>query len=240
MIRPPSRLLLTAKGGPVATKILLVEDDQNLGASLNSFLKSEGMDVLWCKSLQEAREAQSFERELVILDWMLPDGQGIDFLKEIRGKGSFVPVIMLTARADLIDKVIGLETGANDYVTKPFEPRELIARIRVQLRIQTTEPQAATSSIVRGELKIDLDTREVMFKGDKVELTKMEFDFLKLLAETPNRAFSRDEILNKVWGYEHFPTTRTVDTHVLQLRQKLSDELIETVRGIGYRFKFSN
>lgn len=221
-------------------KILLIEDDQNLGASLNSFLKSEGMDVLWCKSLEEAREGHRPDHEIVILDWMLPDGQGIDFLKEIRSKGSSIPVIMLTARADLIDKVIGLETGANDYVTKPFEPRELVARIRVQLRTQTNSSEAPTSSIVRGDLKIDLDTREVMYKEEKVELTKMEFDFLKLLAETPNRAFSRDEILNKVWGYEHFPTTRTVDTHVLQLRQKLSDELIETVRGIGYRFKFSN
>ncbi|MDD0853448.1 response regulator transcription factor [Halobacteriovorax sp. GB3] len=222
-------------------KVLMVEDDQNLGTSLESYLKGEGMDVLWSTSLEQAREKMNGDIELVVLDWMLPDGQGIDFLKELRGEGNTVPVIMLTARADLIDKVIGLETGANDYMTKPFEPRELIARMRVQLRNPAPHSDIAPSSkIIRGTLEIDIDTREVSFEGNKVELTKMEFDFLKLLAETPNRAFSRDEILNKVWGYENYPSTRTVDTHVLQLRQKLADELIETVRGIGYRFKFSN
>lgn len=222
-------------------KVLMVEDDQNLGTSLESYLKGEGMDVLWSTSLEQARDKMNADVELVVLDWMLPDGQGIDFLKELRGEGNTVPVIMLTARADLIDKVIGLETGANDYMTKPFEPRELIARMRVQLRNPTPHSDIAPSSkIIRGTLEIDIDTREVSFEGNKVELTKMEFDFLKLLAETPNRAFSRDEILNKVWGYENYPSTRTVDTHVLQLRQKLADELIETVRGIGYRFKFSN
>jgi DNA-binding response OmpR family regulator len=137
--------------------------------------------------------------------------------------------------------VIGLESGANDYMTKPFEPRELVTRIRVQLRDRPTGSGGAGSSgeeiIEVGELALNLTQRTTSFKGEGVELTKMEFDFLRLLVESPNRAYSREEILNKVWGYENYPSTRTVDTHVLQLRQKLDDALIETVRGIGYRFK---
>ncbi|OUR97074.1 hypothetical protein A9Q84_12140 [Halobacteriovorax marinus] len=220
------------------SKILLVEDDDSLGTSLKGYLTDEGHTVTWAQSLASARELQSDE-EIVILDWMLPDGQGIDFLKEIRNDGKSIPVIMLTARNDLIDKVIGLESGANDYMTKPFEPRELIARIRVQLRDHNSKDDKMIDEVlVRGELLIDHNQRIVKWFGNQVEFTKMEFDFLSLLAETPNRAFSREEILNKVWGFENYPSTRTVDTHVLQIRQKLSDELIETVRGIGYRFKF--
>jgi DNA-binding response OmpR family regulator len=145
---------------------------------------------------------------------------------------------MLTARTEVIDKVVGLESGANDYMTKPFEPRELIARIRVQLRLpQSNDEQDEQQIITAGDIVIDHGKREVTFKNNVIELTKMEFNFLSLLAESPNRAFSREEILNKVWGYENYPSTRTVDTHVLQLRNKLYDELIETVRGVGYRLK---
>ncbi len=219
------------------SKILLVEDDDSLGSSLNSYLVDEGHEVNWAQSLEEARK-KTGEEEIVILDWMLPDGQGVDFLKELRNDGISIPVIMLTARTDLIDKVIGLEAGANDYMTKPFEPRELVARIRVQLRDYSPAAVSEVNEvIVRGELSIDKGQRVIKWHGKEIEFTKMEFDFLTLLAESPNRAFPREEILNKVWGYENYPSTRTVDTHVLQIRQKLSDELIETVRGIGYRFK---
>jgi DNA-binding response OmpR family regulator len=141
---------------------------------------------------------------------------------------------MLTARTDLVDKVLGLETGANDYMTKPFESRELVARIRVQLRERPTEIKKA-ENISIGKLSINVPEREVVYDGKKITLTKMEYELLKLLAENPKQTFSRENLLDKVWGYENFPTTRTVDTHVLQLRQKLSDELIETVRGLGYR-----
>jgi DNA-binding response OmpR family regulator len=219
------------------SKILLVEDDDSLGSSLNSYLTDEGHEVTWAQSLEEAR-AKTGDEEIVILDWMLPDGQGVDFLKELRAENISKPVIMLTARTDLIDKVIGLEAGANDYMTKPFEPRELVARIRVQLRdYSPSSEDNVEETITRGELIIDKAQRVIKWKGAEVEFTKMEFDFLTLLAESPNRAFPREEILNKVWGYENYPSTRTVDTHVLQIRQKLSDELIETVRGIGYRFR---
>ena len=226
----------------MSAKILVIEDDENLGATLKSFLRDEGHDVELAPHLTRARELVLKDYELVILDWMLPDGQGIDFLREIRAKNHTGPVIMLTARTEVIDKVVGLESGADDYLTKPFEPRELAARIRVQLRHQSEKGDTAAGPvevITLGDLKIDLGRREITFKGELKEFTKMEFDFLVLLAESPNRAFSREEILNKVWGYENYPSTRTVDTHVLQIRQKLYDELIETVRGVGYRLRFN-
>ena len=219
-------------------KILIIEDDATLGESLNDYIKSQGLDSHLVKNLLEAKEfLKNTAVQLVVLDWMLPDGQGVDFLKEFREKDKSTPVIMLTAKAELLDKVLGLESGANDYMTKPFESRELITRIRVQLRNSKPAPNKKEENIIVevGELKIDRTRREVIFNEKSAELTKMEFDFLTLLAETPKKAFSREEILNKVWGFENYPTTRTVDTHVLQLRQKLSDDLIETVRGIGYR-----
>ena len=223
-------------------KILLVEDDANLGASLEKYLKGEGQVVMWAKNLQTAREMQKESPTLIILDWMLPDGQGIDFLREKQAKHDSTPVIMLTAKTDLIDRVLGLESGANDYITKPFEPRELLARIRVQERNKDRNGQGpskeATAKIVEiNGIQLDLVRHEVVFQSKLVELTKMEFELLRLLMEHPNRAFGREELLNKVWGYENYPTTRTVDTHILQLRQKFYDDLIETVRGIGYRLR---
>lgn len=225
----------------MSERIMLLEDDENLGLSLRKFIQDEGYQVDLARNLEEARTKKIEDYDLMILDWMLPDGQGVDYLKEVRSKTNAVPVIMLTARAELIDKVIGLESGANDYVTKPFEPRELVARIRAQLRLSSANggEKETDGKIELGDLVIDKHQREVFFGGQVVEMTKMEFDFLKLLAENPNRAFSRDEILNKVWGYEHYPTTRTVDTHVLQLRQKTRDDLIETVRGVGYRLRYN-
>lgn len=222
-------------------KILLVEDDVSLGKGILDFLKMEGFDTTWAQTLEEARKLDLKPFQLIIQDWMLPDGQGIDFLKEIRAKNINTPMIILTAKTDLIDKVVGLESGANDYMTKPFESRELLARIRVQLRVGEqghSGREVDTKGVLTlGKLTIDNDTREVTWGDGLVELTKMEFDFLKLLVENPNRALSRDEILNKVWGYECYPSTRTVDTHVLQLRQKFNENLIETVRGIGYKLR---
>jgi len=218
-------------------QILLVEDDENLGISLKKHLEDEGYSVTLAQNLETAWDADPSNFKIVILDWMLPDGQGIDFLKEVRGKKIMTPILMLTARTELIDKVIGLESGANDYMTKPFEPRELIARIRVQLRENVNSPSPTESKIIYGDLSIDKERREVVFTEKTLEFTKMEYELLVLLAEAPGRVFTREEILNKVWGFENYPSTRTVDTHVLQLRQKLSDDLIETIRGIGYRLK---
>ena len=222
-------------------KILIVEDDQSLGKSLTTLLQQEGFDIKWNESLASARTNKWNELDAVILDWMLPDGQGLDLLKEIRQVDQQLPIIMLTARADLIDKIVGLESGANDYMTKPFEPRELIARLRVQLRVKQREVALEDGQILEvGQLKIDRTGHKAFYKKKELELTKMEYELLFLLAEEPGKAFSREEILNKVWGYDNFPTTRTVDTHVLQIRQKTSDNLIETVRGIGYRLLADN
>jgi DNA-binding response OmpR family regulator len=223
----------------MSEKILMVEDDENLGTSLRRFLIDEGHEVDWVKSIGDAKSKSLDDVGLIILDWMLPDGQGIDLLREFRGENMSLPVIMLTARTEVIDKVVGLESGADDYITKPFEPRELAARIRVQLRNNDHRASASENEkIILGDLVIDLVRREISYKANKIDFTKMEFEFLALLAEYPNRAFSREEVLNKVWGYENYPSTRTVDTHVLQIRQKLYDGLIETVRGVGYRLRF--
>lgn len=225
------------------TSILIIEDDVNLGISLKKICTGEGFEVELATTLAEARHFLNSSIDVIVLDWMLPDGQGIDFLREMRSSQILVPVIMLTARTDLIDKVLGLETGASDYMTKPFESRELIARIRVQLRkievsskeLLNDKLEKLNGPIVSGKLTIHPLERDVFYDGKKVVFTKMEFELLKILAENPRQTFSRENLLDKVWGYENFPTTRTVDTHVLQVRQKTSDDIIETVRGLGYR-----
>lgn len=213
--------------------LLIVEDHENLRLSIRDCLEKEGYTTSSAGSLLAARKLLGEKPDLLVLDWMLGDGQGLDLLLELRKSGLTTPVIFLTARADIVDKVLGLELGANDYMTKPFEPRELIARVRVQLR---EGPKENTASLLKaGPLVVDRLKHTATFRGQKVELVKKEFELLVLFAESPEKVFSRDEILNKVWGYEVFPTTRTVDTHVMLLRQKLSDELIETVRSVGYK-----
>lgn len=224
----------------INSKILIVEDHKNIGDNLSKFLSEEGFQVYLAIDLNEACQKLNNNPDLIVLDWNLPDGQGIDFLKKIRSGGLKIPVIFLTARADLVDKVLGLEMGADDYITKPFESRELVTRIRVRLRntMQGQDTEKANGSFIEiGPLVIDKIKHSVKFKNIKIDLVKKEFDLLVLLAGSPEKVFSRDEILNKVWGYENFPTTRTVDTHIMQLRQKLSEELIETVRAVGYRLK---
>jgi DNA-binding response OmpR family regulator len=211
-------------------RILIVEDNAALAKSISDYLTAENFHITHAASFSDAQK-QKNDFDLIILDWMLPDGQGIDYLRNLRKNLVWVPVIFLTAKADLIDKVLGLESGANDYIVKPFEPRELLARIRSQLR----KPETA-SQLIRGHnLILDLAAREVSFNGIKTESTKKEFDLLALLLTHPNKVFSREELLNKIWGFENYPTTRTVDTHVLQLRNKFGENLIQTVRGIGYR-----
>ena len=217
--------------------ILLIEDDANLGVSLKNYLEGEGYSLTLLTTLKEASEVDLNNFKVIILDWMLPDGQGLDFLKKIRQNFISNPVIMLTARTELIDKVIALESGSNDYLTKPFEPRELVARIRVQMREKLPGKKYLSEKVEIGELSIDKNRREATFSGKKMDLTKLEYDLLLLMAESPGKPFSREELLNKIWGYDSYPTTRTVDTHILQLRQKTSDDYIETIRGIGYRFK---
>lgn len=214
-------------------KILIVEDDREIAKSLAEYLRNESFQVDVAQNAVEFQKLK-LNYDLLIMDWMLPDGQGLDLLKQIRAQKQSMPVIFLTAKSDLVDKVLGLESGAQDYLTKPFDRRELLARVRVHLRDSV---QQMKNEIAIGPLKIALSSRELFYNGRLVETTRKEFDLILLLMQHPNSVFTRDELLNKVWGFENFPTTRTVDTHVLQLRQKTHEDMILTVRGIGYRLK---
>lgn len=223
------------------TKLLLVEDDKILQESIQECLKLEGFEVLVSGSLKEARTYLENQPDLIILDWMLPDGQGIEILRDLQREEYRIPTIMLTARSDLIDKVLGLEMGADDYITKPFELRELVARIRVQLRNRSdnsssTETLNNSSYLNIHGISMNLASMQVEYENQVVQLTKMEYSLLKMFLESPGQVFSRDELLDQVWGLR-YPTTRTVDMHVRQLRQKFSNELFETVHGTGYRFR---
>nr|WP_155654801.1 response regulator transcription factor [Aliivibrio fischeri] len=174
------------------------------------------------------------EADIVILDRQLPEGDSLTWLsqwKQIKD----VPVILLTALVSVRDKVTGLDSGANDYLTKPFAEAELLARLRAHLR--SPEADEVKSQLVVGSLSIDTSTRDVINSGESVTLTRTEFDLLLFLASNIGKVFTRDELLDQVWGYNHFPTTRTVDTHILQLRQKIVGIEIETLRGVGYKMK---
>lgn len=212
--------------------ILLIENTNQ--ASLMPTLSGEGYQVQKVNRIAEAERALCSGTALVILDWRLDDGRGVDFVKALRDRGVEIPVVMVSPQSDVMDRVMGLEAGANDCVSLPCEPRELVARVRAQLRWR--EPAKKGATLASSGIRMDTTTREVTFRGEKVTLRKMEYDLLKLFLEHPNRAFTREEILNLVWGYERFPTTRTIDTHMLAIRQKFESYLFETVRGVGYRF----
>jgi DNA-binding response OmpR family regulator len=225
-------------------KILLIEDELNLRKPLQDYLSKEGFEVICAESVQEAEQKIIQHPDLILLDWMLPDGQGIELLKKWRGAKIFTPVIMLTARVGLVDKVLGLELGADDYITKPFEPRELVARIHARLRSKTSENSSKKlvenkKNIEVGDFSLNFATREAFYGKKLLELTKTEFELLKILLENPNQVFSREELLKNVWGYDQYPTTRTVDNHIMQLRQKSDGDCFETVHGIGYRFRLT-
>ncbi len=227
------------------TKILIVEDETNIRDMVAERLEEEGFDAIPAATFAMGKSLFASEHpDIVVLDWRLPDGQGIELLKQWRQQGSTTPVVFLSARVELIDKVLGLELGANDYITKPFEMRELIARLRVQERtlVGPHHPgQTSDSTTLESHnVTMDLDSRDVTFLGEKLSLTRKEFSMLHLFLSHPGQVFTRDELLDQVWGYDQYPETRTVDTHVMQLRQKLSNALIETIRGVGYRWVKNN
>jgi len=215
--------------------VLLVEDEVSVGNLLRHYMSREGYSVVWVQSGEDALvELTRHTVTLVVLDIGLPGMDGFDVCREIRAR-SGVPVIMLTARDEEVDRVAGLELGADDYVTKPFSPRELVARMKAVLRRVVTAPQTAPILIV-GRVRVDALSREVTVDDRPVELTAREFDLLLFFAQNPGVALSRDVLLDRVWGMEFPGGTRTVDFHVGQLRRKLdADDLIETVRGAGYR-----
>lgn len=223
--------------------ILIVDDEEPIQELLKFNLEKEGYTVLVAYDGPSAlRIVEEKRPDLVILDVMLPGMDGMEVCNQLRQNSISrdIPVIMLTAKVEEIDKVLGLELGADDYLTKPFSPRELLARIRARLR--RIKPQAEENELVRGDLRIDLDRFKVLVRGEEVELTPKEFELLRVLATHPGKVYSRDELLEQVWGYEYLGDTRTVDVHVRHLRQKVerdssNPEYIETLRGIGYRLK---
>ena len=222
-------------------KILVVEDEATLVATLRFNLEREGYDVLTAADGDTGLAlARSAKPDLLLLDLMLPGLSGLEVARVLR-RESTTPILILTARAEETDKVVGLEIGADDYLTKPFSMRELLARVGTLLR--RTEMQAAVESevIARGDLEIDLRRREVRRRGEALGLKPKEYDLLLHFARNPGRAFSREELLDKVWGYSHVGDTRTVDVHVSWLRGKIEDQpskptRLITVRGVGYRF----
>jgi DNA-binding response OmpR family regulator len=221
-------------------RILVVDDEPTIRDVVVRYLRRDGYETLEAADGNRARELiETGEPNLVVLDVMLPGMDGLALCRWIRSRSS-VPVILLTARADEVDRIVGLELGADDYVTKPFSPRELAARVRTVLR--RLGPQSPREErITTGDLVIDAAAREVTKAGRAVQLTAKEFDLLRFLAAHPRRVFSRDQLMSRVWGYEAAYDTGTVTVHVRRLREKLEDDpsrprLLETVWGVGYRF----
>jgi DNA-binding response OmpR family regulator len=227
-------------------KILLVEDDPSIMATLKYNLVREGYDMLVASDGAEALTlARSRTPDLIVLDLMLPIMSGTEVCRSLRADGDTVPILMLTARDHEIDRVVGLEIGADDYMVKPFSIREVIAKVAAMLRrvdMLVSEPFDQTSErLEAGDLVIDLAGREVTREGEVIHLRPKEYDLVAFLAQHPGRAYSRDQLLQHVWGYDYAGDTRTVDVHVRWLRQKIEDEpsdpkLVLTVRGMGYRF----
>ncbi len=214
--------------------IVLVEDEEHIASLIRAYLERDGFRVVWATRGTEGLQAlERHDARLAILDLQLPDTDGFDVCRAIRSC-SRVPIVMLTARDEEIDRVTGLELGADDYVTKPFSPRELVARVHAVLR--RAEPESVDDELVAGDVVLDRRRRSVAVAGAEVELTAREFDLLWHLAERPGIVVGRERLLDRVWGLEFPGGTRTVDVHVGQLRRKLDrPELIRTVRGAGYK-----
>jgi two-component system phosphate regulon response regulator PhoB len=224
-------------------KILVVDDEPDLLELVRVNLAQAGFEVVTAATGRDALEAvRSQSPDLVVLDLMLPDLSGTEVCRALRADpvSARLPVIMLTARADEVDRVVGFELGADDYVTKPFSPRELVLRVRAVLRRQSEAAVAggAPATLERNGLRLDADRHRCFVEDAEVELTAKEFDLLAHLMRRPGRAMTREQLLEAVWGSDITVTTRTIDTHLKRLREKLGSNgaLIETVRGIGYRF----
>lgn len=218
----------------MASVVLLVEDEQNIGHLVRTYLEREGYQVVWTRSGEEALvELARHPVRMVILDLGLPGMDGLEVCRRIRAK-SQVPVIMLTARDEEIDRVLGLEMGADDYVPKPFSPRELVARVKAVLR--RSEPEHHEVVLVLGDVTLHRAAREVFVGEETIDLTAKEFDLLAYFLENRGIVLSREQLLDRVWGLEYPGGTRTVDVHVAQLRRKLGrPDLIHTVIGAGYK-----
>jgi two-component system response regulator RegX3 len=221
-------------------RILIVEDERSIAEPLAAHLGREGFDADLAPSVSDARAAMAagVPPDLILLDVMLPDGDGRDLCREIRARSS-VPIIMLTARGAEVDRIVGLELGADDYVVKPFSAGELVARIRAILRRRTAAPDRHVVEV--GDIAVDLDARVVTKRGASVALTAREFDLLAMLARHAGSVVRREQIMDEVWDPHWFGSTKTLDVHVSWLRKKLEDapaepRYLRTVRGVGFRF----
>ncbi|MDQ7850203.1 MAG: response regulator transcription factor [Armatimonadota bacterium] len=224
-------------------KILVVDDEETMVRSLSALLAQEGYTVAVATDGPRALQAARVERpDLILLDVLLPGIDGIEVCRQIR-TWSTVPIIMLTAKTAEVDKVVGLEVGADDYVTKPFSPRELVARVKAQLRRAQMQAQEAGRDRLRsGEVELDIARHRVTVRGKEVALSPKEFDLLRVLMSHPGRVLGRDYLLNQVWGEDFFGDTRTLDVHIRWLREKIESDpstptYIQTVHGVGYRFQ---
>jgi DNA-binding response OmpR family regulator len=229
----------------MAKKILIVEDEEKLINNLADKLRAEGYDVYTAMDGEAGWElARSDTYDLVVLDIMLPGLDGLSLCRMIRNDPRMidVPIIILTARGTEVDKIVGLESGADDYIVKPFGLGEFLARVRVQMRRPAPDRRSRQDEIVSNDLKVDLTGRRVFLGDDEIKLSNKEFDLLTELMQNKNAVLSRDLILTKVWGYDYFVEKRTVDVHIRWLREKIEDnpsspKRIITVRGVGYRFE---
>lgn len=223
-------------------KLLIIEDEPDLVKGLKLNLSDEGYVVDWAVNGPEGlRKAFEETPDLIILDIMLPEMDGLEVCRNLRQKNINTPIIMLTAKGGEIDKVVGLELGADDYMTKPFSIRELLARIKARLRHADKEGSHVPEIYSIGDIEIDFVRFKVRRKGKEQELTSLETDILKYFVIHRGEVVSRDDLLNKIWGYEKYPTTRTIDNHILKLRKKIEDDpshprYIISVYGGGYRF----
>ena len=231
------------------SRILLVDDEQAILTLLSYPLRKDGYDVVEAADGPEALlRFDEREFDLVVLDVMMPKLDGLEVCRRLRAKGSSVPIIMLTAKSEEIDKVLGLELGADDYITKPFSMREFRSRVKASLRragMNRGEDAPADNELLEvGDLRIDFAKRSVRLRGDHVQTTFVEFEILGALATSPGRVFTRDMLLSRIWGDSAFRDLRTIDVHIRHLREKLErdpkePEYLFTVRGVGYRFRDS-
>lgn len=229
-------------------KILIVDDDVNIAELISLYLTKECFDTLIVNDGEAAiQQFASYKPNLVLLDLMLPGIDGYEVCREIR-KNSSIPVIMLSAKGEIFDKVLGLELGADDYIIKPFDSKELVARVRAVLRRFTPsvkeEPEAAPvptgDYVAYRDLIINLSNYSVQYYGDNIEMPPKELELLYFLASNPNQVFTREQLLDHIWGYEYYGDTRTVDVHIKRLREKIKDHSewsLATVWGIGYKFE---
>ena len=221
--------------------ILIIEDEPDIRKTLEYNISREGYKVVCASSLSKGKEhINSSDFSLILLDLMLPDGSGLDLCREIKSDKdkSSTPIIILTAKDDEVDKVVGFELGADDYVTKPFSVRELILRIKAVLKRGAEKNETLEVQRQFGELIMDIDSHEVFVNNEQIILTALEFRLLRQLVDRRGRVQSRDQLLSDVWGYSSEVTTRTVDTHIKRLREKLGTmgKYVQTIRGVGYKF----